>query len=290
VSSQETVRKVAQDATKQLPAGRLLEIRSVLADGFVAGGSSRFEAEELAERWADRCAVYLDAELSKAFDELGVPRSMVESTRAGTYLTFRHRGYITYLPNGLREEVESALVRIRGCSDKDLLAVASGILAGLGCDPIVITDGPADGGVDVAGMLANQPGHGLVVLIQAKALSGLVSGRVVREEYGVFSDSSRSGKLAELIALLHGGKTNRVGSAHAYIFCSTNGFSASAQEAANRLQVGLHYPIQLAHWITLIYGPRGVEQVITACQPIRRDLSRNLARPLREIMVNILTE
>jgi Restriction endonuclease len=281
VSSQATVRRVARSVAESLPRGRLVSVKKALETGFREDGASRFVAEELAERWADRCDVMLEEELAIAFDDLGVPRPIVESGRAGIYLTFLHPSYREFSAMWLEEGFAESLDRVTTCTEKELLAIVASVLVARGCDPVLITDGANDGGVDVAGRLSGRPGHGLNVFVQAKALVGPMGGRAIEEEYGVFRAALDNGDHAYLTGVL-AGRESRVGSPHTYLLCSRRGFSHAAERAANALRVGLCHPIQVAYWIERAYGPGKIDRLVDACQPIARNFDRNMTAVLRE--------
>lgn len=255
----------------------VVNLERVLRDRLQQDGFSPLRSTELAEGWLKRLQQELEERLTE-WDLLGIPRPLLQASSPSTFLTFRHRKYQSALGmQGISIEFPDVYDFVASLSPCEFLLVPTCLLQLAGCDPILITDGSGDGGVDCIGQVAAGPARSLCIFAQARTSSTDITKDSVQLEYAKFRDLQRTGQFAEYLAAL--GKGNSAdGRAVCYSMFASAEFKEPAREYARREGLLLRSRRQAAFWLSQNFSLDSLWQMRQKLgTTLVRDLSRNLA-------------
>ena len=229
---------------------KTLNIQRAFRDHLASRSRAKLMADELAEKWGQNLLIYLETLLGDNWDGLGIPRPLALLEDGNTVITWKHAKF-TQLSglDSLRPEFFAIADWLDGLTPQDFLIPSVCLLAMIGADPIYVTEGSGDGGVDCIGKIKTGPLRSLCLFIQAKTSSSTISREMVFIEYGKYQMLpylERYQIYREKLGI--DGSSDGVSSA--YMIVSNNEFRDSARAAASSLGVFLRSRKQLAYWLS----------------------------------------
>ena len=152
-------------------------------------------------------------------------------------------------------------------------------LRSLGCDPIYITDGTRDEGIDLVGLVRTGPFRSSILYVQAKS-QGRISGDELLKEFGKFRALPQTVRHRQYLDAL-GASRLKDGASFVYL-CLVNGeFDFAAEEQGRNLGALLRSRRQIADQLSKTYTAARLEEIEAAVTiPDGPDLQRNLAPAL----------
>ena len=162
-------------------------------------------------------------------------------------------------------------------SERDFLFACLCFLKVLGCDPIFVTDGSRDEGIDCIGLISSGGLRSTALFVQAKSSADPVPGDHLLQMQGKYAGLPRTRKYIEYLdALGVGGRQD--GAAFIYAVMTNGDFKFSAQQGAAKLGVLLRSRRQMAQALAESYKVTDLEALKTALGPSEMgDLTMNLA-------------
>ncbi|MBA3920663.1 MAG: hypothetical protein H0X31_02720 [Nostocaceae cyanobacterium] len=275
------VREAALNLADASVSGAVVNLQRVLKESLQQKGFPSLRATEIAEDWLQRLQQELEAQL-REWDALGIPRPLVQASSPSTFLTFRHPNYHSTLGvQGIPEEFPKVYDFIDSLSPREYLLVPACLLQLAGCDPILITDGSGDGGVDCIGQITTGPARSLCIFAQARTSSTDITKDSVQLEYAKFRDLQRTGLFAEYLAAL--GKGNSAdGRSVCYAMFASAEFKETARECALREGLLLRSRRQAAFWLSQSFS---INSLYEMRQSLGTTLARNLNRNLAPLII-----
>lgn len=237
----------------------------------VSEGAPPIVAEERAEEWRQLLIDRVTKELIR-WEEVGTSRPAWFAEDERTLLTWSHPKFSdrTGFPSmGLL--YFEALQWIRVLEGKHFLIPCAVFLRSIGADPIYITDGTGDEGIDLIGMVNGGALHSTTVFVQAKSGGGQMSRDAMLLEYAKYKHLFRTNKYGEYLSAL---PKSPSGSSFVYAVAARAGFAPAAQDAAARLGILLRSDIQLAQYIEERY------QTISSVRDMEGRMSTHLQADL----------
>lgn len=271
------VREVASTLADASVDRELVNLERFLRERLQQEGFSALEAAEFAEEWIERLSYELEEQL-KEWDLLGIPRPLVQGSSQSTFLTFKHRNYQSVVGrHSLSPDFPSVYDFVASLTPREFLLVPACLLQLAGCNPIIITDGSGDGGVDCIGQVTAGSMRSLCIFAQARTSSTDITKEAVQLEYAKFRDLQRTGQFIEYLAAL--GKGNSAdGRATFYAMFGSAEFKQPARDYASREGILLRSRRQLAFWLSQSFSLESLLQLREEIGvTLLRDLSRNLA-------------
>ena len=234
-------------------------------------GTPKIVAEERAELWHRNLCERIDMELVR-WTELGANRPAWFADDERTLLTWNHPYFEnrTGYPKTSSRYFE-ALGWIRDLEKSDFLVPCAIFLSSLGADPIYITDGSGDEGVDLIGMIKAGPLRSTIIFVQAKSSGRQMSRDEVLLEYGKYMHLPYTDKYRRYRKMLPNGLG---GNSFVFVVVAKHGFRPQAQEIAGRLGILLRSDIQLALCVESQYETMSAVHEMEA--RMRRHLGANL--------------
>lgn len=169
---------------------------------------------------------------------------------------------------------------VRAQSGREFLLPCLCFLKIVGCDPIFITDGSFDEGIDCIGKVASGSLRSTAIFIQARSRSDLISSEVVMQEYAKYAALPRTVKYRQYLEAL-AIPTSSDGAAFLYAIMTNSDFKQGAQEIAWKLGVLLRSRRQLAQVLASRTDVDGLETLKTVLTfPKAGDLMMNFASHL----------
>lgn len=149
-------------------------------------------------------------------------------------------------------------------------------LRSLGCDPIYITDGARDEGIDLVGLVRLGPLRSMVLYVQAKSQAWM-SGDELLREFSKFSGLPQTDKHLRYLDAV-GVSRLKDGASFVYL-CLVNGdFEYAAETHGRNLGALLRSPRQLADQLSQHYSYERLDELGRSIViPASADLTRNLA-------------
>lgn len=255
----------------------VVNLERFLRDSLQKEGFSDVKATEYAEDWVERLGQELEKQL-REWDLLGIPRPLVPGSSPLTFLTFRHRNYQSAVGmQGISTDFPHVYDFVASLAPREFLLVPACLLQLAGCNPIIITDGSGDGGVDCIGQVTAGSIRSLCIFVQARTSSTDITKEAVQLEYAKFRDLQRTGQFTEYLAAL--GKGNSAdGRAACYAMIGSAEFKEPAREYARREGILLRSRRQIAFWLSQSFTLDTLLQLREELSAtLVRDLSRNLA-------------
>lgn len=277
MSVQRIVREVAATLADASVNKEVINLQRLLRDRLQQEGFSPLKATEFAEDWLPHLEQELEQQL-REWDVLGIPRPLVQGSSQSTFLTFRHRNYQLLLgKESLSKDFPSVYNFVASLTPREFLLVPACLLQLAGCNPIIITDGSGDGGVDCIGQVTAGSMRSLCIFAQARTSSTDITKEAVQLEYAKFRDLQRTGQFIEYLAAL--GKGNSAdGRATFYAMFGSAEFKQPARDYASREAILLRSRRQIAFWLSQSFSLQSLLQLREEIgATLLRDLSRNLA-------------
>lgn len=247
-------------------------------------GAARFN-KLIADEEADRQLGLIRRRLREAIDQwsgLGLPAPIGFAENDDIILTWKHARYtqITgYEPLSLQ------FVRIYDwlCSlgSRDFLFACATFLRIIGCDPIFVTDGARDQGIDCIGRVSDGPIRSVLFFVQCKtrqqAAEKVIGKEVIYQEYGKYATLPKTRKYRDYMEALDL-ETSRDGAANVYVIVSNGEFAKNSQEVARNLGILLRSARQLAYFFSLSSTVEELKDLHTKITiPSGPDLNKNVA-------------
>ena len=164
---------------------------------------------------------------------------------------------------------------VSGATNRDFLLPCACFLRSLGCDPIYITDGARDEGIDLIGLIRAGPLRSTVLYVQAKS-QPRISGDDLLREYAKFSALPQTDKHLKYLEAL-GVPRLKDGACFVYL-CLVNGdFDFAAENHGRNLGALLRSRRQITDQLSRHYTPERLQQLGGDVSiPAGADLLRNL--------------
>lgn len=162
-------------------------------------------------------------------------------------------------------------------TNRDFLLPCLCFLKLLGCDPIFVTDGARDEGVDCIGLIASGGLRSTAIFIQARSRNELISGDPLLQEYAKYAALPRTQKYMQYLDAL-GIPKRQDGASFLYAVLTNSDFKYAAQQNAARLGVLLRSRRQIAQSLSLHVERSTLERLKRELRlPTGGDLTTNFA-------------
>ena len=220
------------------------------------------QADELAEKWRPNLLEQIERVLVEHWANLGVPRPLSFLDDRDTLVTWRHPKFAEL--SGLEpptNEFFSIFQWLGRLSSQQFLVPCVCLLAFLGADPIFITEGSGDGGVDCIGRIKDGPFRSGCLFVQAKTSSTTIKREIILTEYSKYLILPRLEKYKIYCENL-GVKNSSDGAAFAYLIISNSEFNGPARKAASHLGVLLRSRSQLAYWLSARFSLPELDEIL----------------------------
>ncbi len=274
------VKEVADNLANASIDEAVVNLQRLLKEHLQQKGYLPLKATEIAEDWLERLKQELEDQLVE-WDLLGIPRPLVQGNSPSTFITFRHRNYQSLLGiEGVSTEFPEIYNFIASLSPREFLIVPACLLYLAGCNPIFISDGCGDGGVDCIGQVSNGPARSLCIFAQARTSLTDIAKDSVLLEYAKFQDLQRTGKFTEYLAAL--GKSNSAdGRAICYAIFASAEFKEPAREYARHQGLLLRSHRQAAFWLSQSFS---FDSLLQMKQQLGITLVKNLSRNIAPLI------
>lgn len=204
--------------------------------GFLqAGGLAELLANDVAEKQRGFIWDKLRSQIDRWNGQGVVPPYLEDPEIEDLLVTWRHSRYGSiagYRPmssdffeiyNWLRQQKDSLFILPCSC-----------YLRAIGCDPIFVTDGAGDEGIDCIGVISQGPLCGTVIFVQAKSSTSLLSTDELLQEYSKFVGMRRTARYMDYLNAL-GIQRNRTGAADVYMLVTNSDLKHGSAGAAQKL-------------------------------------------------------
>jgi hypothetical protein len=243
-----------------------------------AHGVSGLTAEEVAADQRDLVRRRLTAQIDRWTGQ-GVPTPVnfiVESEEI--VISWRHERFAE-LTGGEPPEPNFVLVYdwIGAQTNRAFLLPCICFLKLLRCDPIFVTDGARDEGVDCIGLIASGGLRSTAIFVQAKSQSDWFARDPLLQEYAKYAALPRTHRYMSYLDAL-GVSQRHDGSGFLYAVMTSSDFQFAARQSASKLGVLLRSRRQLAQFLATRYSAADLERIRTEVAiPATGDLTVNLA-------------
>ena len=228
------------------------------------------QADELAERWRPSLLARIERVLVEHWVNLGVPRPLSLLDERDTLVTWRHPKYVEL--SGFEpptNEFFSIFEWLGQLSSQQFLVPCACLLAFLGADPIFITEGSGDGGVDCIGRIKDGPFRSGCLFVQAKTGSSAIKRDTVLTEYSKYLILPHLEKYKVYCERL-GIETSSDGAAFTYLIVSNSEFNGPARKAASHLGILLRSRSQLSYWLSSRFSLLELDKMLNDLEPFTR--------------------
>ena len=258
-----------------------LNVPQQFASFLVAAQFNRLVAEEEAERHRKLLRFRLKAAINQWLD-VGLPAPIGYADNLDVVLTWKHASYAEItghepLSLGFVETYEW----LTSLEPRDFLFPCATFLKIVGCDPIFITDGSGDEGIDCIGRIADGPIRSIFLFVQCKTrkegAKKFIGKDVLYQEYGKYATLPKTEKYQEYLRALNFAKALD-GSANVYVLISNGEFENNAQVVARNLGILLRSVRQLAYFLSANSTPEQLKDLKSRITiPRGPDLQKNFA-------------
>lgn len=276
------IREVASDlaskAAGSQPINGLITLKRAIQDS----GQSELRSAELAEQWRGRLIQELEACLEE-WDLLGVPRPLIETDAPATFLPFGHSQYEAKKePPKLNPNFADVCSFVDSLTSREFLLVPLCLLHATGCDPIVITEGSRDEGVDCVGRVKLGPTRSTCIFAQSKTSKSKIEVDSIRVDFDKFRTLQKRARFIEYLAAV-GNDTSIDGRTICYLFFANTEFSNSSRYYAREEGLLLRSRRQAAFWLSQSFEVGSLSTLRIKLGPtLKRDLTRNIAPLISE--------
>ena len=197
--------------------------------------------------------------------------------RDDVLLTWRHDRFQELTGHSPpRAELFAVAAWLATQTNRAFLLPCACFLKTLGCDPILVTDGTRDEGIDCLGLVRGGPLRSMALFVQAKSQKHF-SGDELLQEYGKFAGLPQTPKYLRYLEALGTDKSHD-GAAFVYTVLANSDFRHAAQQNARNVGALIRSRRQLAQQLSLHYTlERLVELQTTIRIPSTADLDLNLS-------------
>lgn len=261
-----------------LRAPKTINVKESYRDFLVQKGHTRLGAAERAEEILGDVQERI-RESIEAWGALGLPSPVRFGPRENLLVSWAHDRHDEITGHrALPRRVLEVWEWIGGLTAEEFVLPVVAYVSLLGCDPVYVTDGPRDGGVDVIGRISYGPLRSVVVWVQAKTTTRTyVKANRIFEEYGKYAALYRQEQYQRYVSALAVDKQND-GSSGIYFMITNAEYSHEARVVAKSLDVVLRSRRQLAYWLGSRFSVEVLEELrSSAAVPFKKDLYRNLA-------------
>jgi|GEM_PF-2702944 len=273
------VREVAADIVRSLPAEGLINVRHALRDRFETLGFG-LHSDELAEDWKQKLSKEIEVALAE-WDRLGVPRPLVTCDSPYTLITYRHENYYRLVgEHSLPLHFGETLELLSSLSAREFLLVPILLLYLSGCDPILVTDAPNDGGVDCMGRIALGPLHSVCIFVQSKTALSRVPINTVMLDHKKFARIRGKTLYKNYIDALGTGNSSD-GLASIYYFVTNNEFEGPSRVYARDEEIIIRSIRQIAFIISKALPVAKLHELQSLIGAPAKKLDYNMAVLLR---------
>ena len=247
-------------------APETFNLQNRFSDFLVSGSFNKLRADEEAEKQAS----LIQGRLNEALDSwraLGLPSPLGYADSDDVLLTWRHSSYadITgYTP------LSSAFVDVydwlTNLNARDFLLPCAAFFKLIGCDPIFITDGSRDEGIDCIGRIADGPSRSILVFAQCKTKEKdrkVFGKETLFQEYGKYASLPKTDKYREYLRALKFEEI-RDGTGSLYFMMSNGEFASEAQTVARNIGMILRSARQLAYFLSTHSGITQLTDLLAA--------------------------
>lgn len=266
---------------------KTINLSGQFASFLEANGFHRHGAEEEAEKQQ----VLLVSRLSKVLDEwqaLGIRVPLDFSRNENILLTWRHPKSSEIAD---RDLVSTEYIKVfdwlSRLHERQYLLAGVLFLKILRCDPIFVTDGPNDAGIDCIGRMGDGPLRSTLIFVQVKTRQGkhVQIGRdILLQEYGKYMSLSKTNKYRDYLNALGFDKI-KDGCNSIFVIVSNVEFDSGSQILGKNLGILLRSGRQMAHFISdCINLSKLMELKNRTLIPSRPDLTTNFAPLLEPFM------
>jgi len=278
------VSQIAKDLAKTLSDSsfhkQTINLQSELRLALENSGSySQLQSTELAEEWWVKVRDELESWLLE-WDYMGIPRPLSPSLSPTTFLTIHHPHYTTSATQPiLPAAFPQIMAFLAGLSSREFLLPCACLLQIAGCDPILISDGPRDGGVDCIGRIQTGATRSLCLFVQSKTSVSTVQKQALQLEIRKFEDLQKTATFTEYVTAL--GTTHAAdGRALCYLIAANNEFAHAARRYAVENGLLLRSLRQMAFLISQHFTLQALTELRDTVT-LTRDLQYNLAPKIR---------
>lgn len=280
------------DGSLDIQAPITINVSQQFASFLADNGFQQYRAEEEAEKQR----ALLIRRLNEMLDEwkaLGVRMPLGFSEDQNILLTWRHPKSSDIIGDDLLSskyiEIFNWLPQLNA---RQYLLVGALFLKILRCDPIFVTDGPNDGGIDCIGRVCESPLRSLIVFVQVKTRQGdrnPIGKDLVLQEFGKYKSLPKMRKYHDYLNAL-GFERMRDGCASVFVMMSNVEFAVESQILGRNLGMLLRSKRQIAHFLAdhivsvdrLVDTGTGNEISV----PARSDLNTNFAPLLDPFVID----
>ncbi|GEM_PF-2075251 len=239
-----------------------LNVQRAFRDHLASQLRAKLMADELAEKWRLNLLQLIERQLVENWDGLGVPRPMALLNDEETLVTWTHPKFSELSGlDPLRNEFFAIMDWLNGLSSQEFLIPCVCLLALIGADPIFVTEGSGDGGVDCIGKIERGPLRSLCLFVQAKTSSSRITRDRLLMEYGKYQMLPHLDRY-KLYRENLGLNSSSDGASLMYMLVSNNEFDAPARSVASNLGVLLRSRTQLAYWLWACTSREVLEKLI----------------------------
>jgi hypothetical protein len=273
----QVIQSVASSLTDCSLPYEIVNVEATLRDALREAGNPLLKSTELAEQWCSRLIDEIEERLEE-WDKLGVPRPLIPSGIPSTLLTFRHPRYQSEVESPrLSMDFTEVLEFLLTLSPREFLLVPACLLHLAGCDPIIITDGPNDGGVDCIGQVKVGPTRSLCIFAQSKTSKSTIKVDTLRLDFDKFRTLQKTLLFSDYLAAIEN-DFSADGRALCYAFFGGAEFNEPARRYAREEALLLRSSRQAAFWLSHAFGISNLRNLSTGIgNTLVRDFSRNLA-------------
>jgi len=216
----EVLRKAVSGLDELFFRCQAVNLREYLERQFNNESYGDLKSYELANEWLPRFLELVSGSLEE-WRRISVPVPAILDRSSAIAYCGNHSKYTANADGALLPEFKAVVGVLAELTSRRMLGCTALVLHAMGCDPILITDGANDGGVDVVGRVFRGPFAGMLIFGQSKSASSSVSKDTVRLDFTKFTESpDKIREYARAVGVTASGS----GSPSTYVFCTNNEF------------------------------------------------------------------
>lgn len=198
--------------------------------------------------------------------------------QVGTLVTWRHARYEAHTGTSAPEQNVFYIYAWLGTlHEKEFHLPCLCYLRVLGCDPIYLTDGGRDEGIDYIGLIKNGPLRSTAIFVQAKSSTTAFGASDVLQEYAKYAGLPRTEKYMQYLNAL-GIHKSTSGAAYVYAIISNGDIKYGAGTSAPKVGALLRSRRQVAETLAEWYSLDDLIALSNSVKiPTHPDLTNNLA-------------
>ena len=280
---QEFIFEEIVNTSLRIRAPATVNVLNSFATFLVRRGTDELRADEIAEKQENLIGRVL-MDVTEEWDALGIPSPIGCSEDKNIWLTWRHPKYLQLTGRWpLKQKYIRVLNWLSSLDARGYLLPGVLFLKILRCNPIFVTDGPNDEGVDCIGRIADGPLRSVVVFLQVKTRQGSQGrmGRdIILQEYGKYLILEKTRKYRDYLNALRFDEI-RDGSTNIYMIISNVEFDPRGRQIAKDLGVVVRSRRQMAQFLSTHFTMKGLADARRKVAiPDTPDLRTNIAPEL----------